>query len=184
MLKAIARSNVAGLLSNYFLISLGFFILFGSAVFVCIQSHKFCESPDQSFCEPCPSRATCRGFEVIECDSGYVNNGYECLETTKTPEQLAQLNQKIMKIFAQNVSVNVNDLYEQYFEKECSPTDFKAAVRFTHKWNTTPGGKTIVPISFFSFKRTSIPRFGVGSFTILLTTVWIVLFVIRLSTTI
>ena len=180
MFKPLVRANCIGLLSTYFLTALAVFIALGSSMYLYVQSYRFCEDENQQFCVPCPSHATCQGLKIIKCDYGYVNNQYECLETTKTPQQLADLNDRIIRIFSQNVSVNANLIYERYFEKECSPTDFKAAVRYTHRWKTTPGGKRIVPIAYFSFKRANIPDFGFGTFTAVLATLWVCLFIARI----
>lgn len=180
MFQVLVRANCVGLLSTYFLSALAVFVAAGCIMHFFVQTYRFCSDGMDTFCVPCPPHATCQGLQITKCDYGYVNNGYECLETTKTPKQLANLHDRIMRIYAQNVSADVNSIYEHHFERECSATDFKSAVRYTRRWKTTPGGKRIVPISWFSFKRSRATEISFGAFSAVIATLWLILVIARL----
>ena len=169
--------HLAGLTDSRVLKWLGSLVIIGVFISLWIESHRFCGGRS-SFCDKCPERASCSGFNIEDCEKGYLNTGNECIKTTKTSEELEALHEKIWKAYAHNTTLNLQDFYGKN-QREGTLWDIKAAVQYTNKWNVTDDGR--IERLWLRFDRNALPTFGVGSFTILMAVLWTALFAVSRS---
>lgn len=178
--RSVLKANLVGLTHRNFLLPLGGLVLLGALMTGYVHVQRFCSDNDQKYCQKCPDYAICADGEIKKCENGYFNNKFECLQTSLSEEQLRIWNKRIIKQHNKNISVSGDDLWAQHFEGKLTVIDFKAALRFDHKYNISQGDRLIRKDNFVPIHRQRSSAF-IGVFTVILAVVWTILFTIAIS---
>lgn len=181
--KSVMKANLIGLTHRNFLLPLGGLVLIGALMTGYVHVQRFCSDGEEKYCQKCPEHATCSGGEIRECDGGYFNNKFECLFTSLNEEDLRKWNIRIIRYYNQNISISADDLWAKHFERyafegKLDRDDFKAAIRFDHKY-TISEDRLIRKNNFVVINRQRSSAF-IGIFTTSLGIVWVVLFIIAI----
>jgi hypothetical protein len=115
----------------------------------------------------------CEGMHLVECEPGFLNDGFSCLETDLSPIALAGFHQAIIEGVKSNKGRNADELYTAEFESRMKKKDFEAAVKFKNGYEITADRE--IRRFLWRFNRDNGLHFGIGSFTLTLITIVLLL---------
>jgi hypothetical protein len=72
---------------------------------------------------------------IEACDPGYVNDGYQCLETDLTLSELKRLHERIIEEHSKDTSDSIDEIIKKFeTTSDVNLADFRAAVAFQNKY--------------------------------------------------